>query len=209
MKQKHLLSLLQQGMTTVQVTFLAPRPGAKTGGMPPPAPMPMAPAGSWSPPRQTMPWEEAPPPAVQTYTYKAPIGLLRAGDTVVVADAHSPYGLALGNVHAVDPVARIDVDADFDYKWIVQRVDTTEYEQHVHEERNFADTMQAVEATRQREELMQTMANHLPQGSQAREQFDAAIAQFSVSRVTLAKDADALATADKARQDGFVGMACK
>jgi hypothetical protein len=212
MKQKHLLSLLQQGMTTVQVEFLQGRPGGA------PAPLQPMPA---QPPRNDVPWSQhtsrtpqpwdTPTPPAKVYTYKAPIGLLADGDIVVVQDDKSPYGLALGRVHHVDSVARIDVDADFDYKWVVSKVDTTAYAKRVQEERAFADTMQAVEATRQREQLVRTMTEHLPQGTEARAQFDAALAQFAAPSIAApASDAQDLEAGELARQGGFVGgMQCK
>jgi hypothetical protein len=109
------------------------------------------------------------------YTYKAR-GAIAVGDSVVV-EAHG--ALCIATVVGVDAAPRLDLDSDLDYKWIVQRVDRTEYDKAQYEEQEFADTLQHVEAIRQREELMNSMAAHLPPGTVARAMFDAAIARAS------------------------------
>jgi hypothetical protein len=59
----------------------------------------------------------------RTYTYKVPTTLdLEKGDVVVVQVGVD--GLVIGRVAEVHDVAMIDPEAEFDYRWIVQRVDT-------------------------------------------------------------------------------------
>jgi hypothetical protein len=85
MKTRHLVSLLQDGYTTVKISF------AKGSSL---------------------------------YTYKTHL-TLAIGDYVVV---DKRGGFSVGQVIIVDEHPTIDTDADFDYKWIVQKVDTTAYE---------------------------------------------------------------------------------
>jgi hypothetical protein len=170
MKQKHLVSLLQKGFTTIQVQFPHGDPSEApkvTMAMPPMAPTP------WSEPHPTHRTAQQPRPRVFAFTYKAKLPAPAVGDQVLVDTSNQ--GLVVANVVGVDPVPRIDMDADFDYKWIVQRVDRTEYDAAVAQELAFADTLQAVEAEKQREEMVASFQARLPEGSAARSLFDRAL----------------------------------
>lgn len=208
MKQKHLLSLLQTGMTTIQVVFPE---GNREGYDAPPAPV----RASVRAPSQPMPGGMRQPawaahtepmrPAQQMYTYKAPLEAdVQPGDSVVVDSPR--FGLAIVTVMSVDPVPRIDPDADFDYKWIVQKIDRSGYDKRVMDEQDFGDTLQAVEVQRQREQLLETMSEHLPANSQARAMFDAAIAKVTTAPV-IAAPAPAAPSAPAAPESD--GMQCK
>lgn len=173
MKQKHLLSLLQTGFTTIHVVFdnehipATPAPTAHNSGQvrQPWAEPPVTPSARWT-------------PEVRKYTYKADLAdNLQQGDAVVVESPKA--GLVIARVVAVDPTPRIDVDADFDYKWIVQKVDRTAYDKRNMGEREFQDTLQEVERVKQREILVRSMAENLPAGTEARRMFDEAIAMVS------------------------------
>jgi hypothetical protein len=173
MKQKHVLSLLQTGYTTVNVYFAdhkEQRPAAPRGAAP--APWASEPAQAWQQPQA---------PAPRTYTYKTKDMDLKPGDRVIVESPQSNTGLTIAVVHSIDPAPRIDVDADFDYKWIVQRVDMAPYNAILEAEAKFNDTLQEVERTHQREILLGKMTEHLPPNSQARTLFDAAVASFSAA----------------------------
>jgi hypothetical protein len=138
MKQRHLLALIQNGYTTVQVRF-----------------------------------DNTP----KTYTYKAR-GHIEVGDCVIVDTPRN--GLTLAHVVGVDKLPRIDIDADFTYKWIVQRVDRTEYDRTMEQEKAFMDTLQEIERVRQRDLLMQSFRDHLPEGSAARQLFDSAVSTITL-----------------------------
>lgn len=106
------------------------------------------------------------------YTYKAR-GQIIADDYVVV---NSPSkGLVICKVVGVDKTPRIDIDADFTYQWIVQKVDTTEYNRVKEQEREFMDTLLEIERARQKDILMNSFCEHLPEGSSARVLFDNAV----------------------------------
>lgn len=94
---------------------------------------------------------------------------LKVDDHVVI---DSPRGLAVARVVSIDASAQIDVDADFDYRWAVQRVDTSAYDARVAKEQSFSGMMLDVERTRQREALLEDMRKHLPEGSAARALFE-------------------------------------
>ena len=157
MKNRHLFALLDTSYTTVGVAFLnqaeqyVQAPAAPQRGK-----MPQAPA-----------WGDS---EGSGYTYKAPKTMdLKVGDLVVV---ESKYGICLANVVRVDLDPVIDLDADFDYKWIAQRVDFTAYNELVLNEQTFNANMIEVERVKQRESLLDSFRNSLPEGSAARELFE-------------------------------------
>jgi len=57
----------------------------------------------------------------QLYTYRTPI-VLSPKDTVVIP---TPRGYDLAKVHSMEDNPKLDVP--YEYKWIVQKVDFTEY----------------------------------------------------------------------------------
>ena len=62
----------------------------------------------------------------KSYTYKTRISDIEEGDFVVVLGAKE---LTIGEVIKVDDVPNIDPNADFKYKWVVQKVDTGIFDQ--------------------------------------------------------------------------------
>lgn len=139
MKQRHIISLLQTGFTTIHCSFPA-RLHSNCG-------------------------------TEKTYAYKAS-GWIEPGDHVVVEREGI---LSIAVVKVVDKVAQIDPDADFAYKWIVQKVDQTEYLKIQAEERAFNDALQAIEQERLRETILERFTASLPAGSKARGMFDTAL----------------------------------
>lgn len=208
MKQKHLLSLLQSGMTTVEVAFSV---GPNTAGHSlPPAPMGHEYAQPMPDPRgQKKGWGQPQRPEwagdIKTYTYKAPAGQLKSGDHVVVERNDAFY---IGLVVTVHDQPRIDTDADFDYKWIVQRVDREGYDANVEKERKFMQAVQEAEREHQRQQLVNKMMEHLPADSDARRMFDAAVAEYKDKTVMLEAPVASPAPSEPA-QDNNLGMACK
>ena len=160
MKQKHMFSLLDNTYTTVKVVFgdvgqdpnyyadkdLHGRP--KRVGEP---------SRGWN-------------SDATSYTYKVPLAWgVNAGDELLV---ESKRGLAIVTVVTVDAMPDIDVDANFDYKWAVQRIDRTEYNTLVEREKNFGNAMVEIERVKQRESLLESFRNSLPEGSAARTLFE-------------------------------------
>ncbi len=143
MKSRHLLALLQTGFTTIQVEFVEGEVKLNT--------------------EQRY--------IKKQYTYKA-----RLDDNLVVDDyavVMSPTrGLALVQVKQVDKVPKIDVDAPWTYKWIVQKVDLASYNAILAQEQQFEEAMLEVERTQQREALLKQYTEGFPEGSQARQLFE-------------------------------------
>lgn len=108
------------------------------------------------------------------YTYKALLeDKVKEGDYVVV-DTPSA-GLQLCEVHHVDRVPNIDVDADFDYKWIVQKVDRSKYDERIEREEQFHLAMQEVEREKKRAELRQHFLADIGEDSVAKRILEGAI----------------------------------
>lgn len=109
MKHRHLIALLQEGYTTIQVVFNDDVRGRS-----------------------------------KPYTYKAPLSAgVEVGDRVVV-DSPSK-GLVVVEVVGTDKAPRIDLDADFTYKWIVQKVELKAYEEQLEREAKAMDALQEVD----------------------------------------------------------------
>ncbi len=163
MKQNHLLSLLQKDFVTIHVAFRSDIDAATN------QPTQVAFDTSRKPRTDIKP---------RTYTYKAPITDGIKADDFVVVD-HPKGGPMVAMVYGVDTFADINPDADFEYKWIVCKVDRTAYEARQAREKEFLASMQHVEREAQRAELIEKFAKHLPEGSEARAKYNAAVASVN------------------------------
>ncbi len=164
LKPKHLLSLLQSGFTTIQVQF------------PPDLVQGAAPAGIERHDRNSGITTRHAVPDAKQYTYKIE-GSCEVGDTVIV---DSPYsGLTCVKVVNVDDEPRIDLNAEFTYKWVVQRVDTSAYRERLDKEEAFLKQIEGVQRTAMRDQLLRQHAETFPVGSVAREEFDKAMNAFN------------------------------
>lgn len=101
---------------------------------------------------------------------------VQEGDLLVVPTRGT---VGFGNVVKVDAEPEIDVDADFTYKWAVQRVDFEYHNELVANEKKFADTLQEVERVKQRESLLTSFRESLPEGSAARTLFEQTTASLA------------------------------
>ena len=133
MQNKHILSLLQTGYTTVQARF-------QSSG--------------------------------RLYTYKAKKDQVKKGDHAVV---NAPGGLAIVEIIKVDKAPCINVDAPYNYKWLVQKVDLSEYNQVVALEVEFNEVIAEVERERKKEELLNSFNKYLKPGTKAHTMFNKAI----------------------------------
>lgn len=114
---------------------------------------------------------------VREYTYKAPLDMeLKEGDLALVMSPNT--GISVVEVVTIHSTPKIDLDASFEYKWIVQKVDLTGYNARLKAEEDFKEVLLEIERTRQREILLQEFKNNLPEGSQARIMFDKAVTPF-------------------------------
>jgi len=115
------------------------------------------------------------------YTYKAKKSLgLQVGQTVMVERDDM---LAFATVVKVHDVPEIDLDAPFDYKWIVNKVDRAEYDRTLVEEANFMQLARAAEREHQRELLKGKFMEHLPADSIGRKLFDEAVAKLQAGQL--------------------------
>lgn len=164
MRQRQMFNLLDQGYKTIRVVF-------SDGPYSPQAPAQSRSGAPMPPPAPRAAWDDTGDSPVG-YIYKAPIDTkLTAGESYVVVN--SPHGgLKVAQVVQVHARPEIDFDGDTDYKWIVQAIDLSEYNANVERERNFNDAMVEVERERQRENVMESFRNKLPEGSHARQMFD-------------------------------------
>jgi hypothetical protein len=136
-KQRHLMGLLQDMMTTAQVVFSGTE---------------------------------------RQYTYKVPKAWnLQAGQSVVVDSPHN--GLTTAVVVSVDKTPRLDENASFVYKWAVQKVDRSWYDEQLAREQLFLEQLDEVERQHKRQETLRK-ANEVLGGdfSEASLAFKAAVA---------------------------------
>lgn len=186
MKTKHLVSLLQDNFVTVSVVFNSDRnqaapvapplahvsPKHQTKQTPPPA---------WAQELQAEDqWGERPRHgAQQAYIYKAvKTDQYKAGDFVVIEDPQRV--LKIAEIVEVHEHAQIDYDSDYDYKWIVQRVDLTSYANVLKAEQTFKAGMVEVQRITERNKLIaEYKANYLPTDPEAQRVFENATKAIS------------------------------
>ena len=82
------------------------------------------------------------PPFTQVYTYKAKKGMYKPGDLAVVKRGTS-YKVVM--VVSIDPLPVIDPSAPYDYQWLVQRIDLTDYDKAVAAEQTLVDYLAKVQ----------------------------------------------------------------
>lgn len=107
----------------------------------------------------------------KTYTYKAPNNLkIAIGDKVVVK-----VGDELKIVTVVKVGEPFDLNADFDYKPIVQKIDTTIYDALMDQEAKVRELILEAETKHQTELALSAYKSVFPEGSEARIAFDRAV----------------------------------
>lgn len=174
MKQKHMFALLDQSFMTVRVSFDAPFV------------LDMLPPGNYdfeiesaeilheySGRRGSTPHIQMTGRVLRekTYVYKVPRAWdVKQGDHLVVLSPQN--GLKVVQVCHVDESPDIDLDANFDYKWAVSKVDLTEFRELTEKEKKFNDALVEVERVKQRESLVKSFLDNLPEGSEARKLFE-------------------------------------
>lgn len=156
MKQKHMFSLLDQTYTTVRVQFPSYNPDDRYE------------EGHKAPKLKGAPWQDT--PSAQGYIYKVPLAWDLQVDDELIVDTSA--GLIMTTVVRVDDVPEIDVDANFDYKWAVQKVDRTEYNALVDKEKRFSSSLQEIERVKHRDAIVASFRESLPEGTEARRLFE-------------------------------------
>jgi hypothetical protein len=92
-------------------------------------------------------------PGGKLYTYKVPTRWgVKAGDELVV---DTPvHGMQVAAVVSVDPVPAFDTDAEFTYKWAVQKVDRSGYDAQLKREALFLEQLAVVERAHVRQDTL-------------------------------------------------------
>lgn len=112
----------------------------------------------------------------QIYTYKVPNSVkLEKDDHVVTRRAGTKAGYGVAKVVRIDEVPQIDLDAPYEYAWIVQRVDATGYDAQLELEDTLKKELHQVEVAHQRHTLVEKMSKHLEPDSPAKKLFDSIV----------------------------------
>jgi len=111
MKNKHLITLLQDNYTTVKAVF--------AGGE-------------------------------KEYTFKSDIDF--EDDDLAVVHVNGIFKIV--RIVSTDGIPDIDLDAEFEYKWIVQKIDRTEYHRKMELEKEAHHKLMMLEKASQRERLL-------------------------------------------------------
>lgn len=93
------------------------------------------------------------------YTYKSLIPDLEAGDTVIVESPSE--GLVTVVVHSVHKLHELALKADIHYKWIVQKVDLTEYERVQSAEAEAQKVINNAQTKKLHEEMRENLKDQL------------------------------------------------
>lgn len=169
---RHVLALLQTGYTTIRVVFDSPN-GTQDAAY---TAQPWDGEGVRPSQRQRGATHMSMPEVEKAYTYKAKLtDNLQINDRVIL---DAPRGLAIGTVVQVDAEPVIDLNATFEYKWIVGKVDLDGYRQLMEQEAKFMQLVTEAERVRQREQLLEQFKTTLPQSGEARKLFDEALGLF-------------------------------
>lgn len=87
----------------------------------------------------------------------------------------------VGNVWQIHKSAEIDFDAKFAYKWVVQAVDTSEYDNHMAQERAFKVALVEAEKAQQREAIRASILNSIPPNTEGYKLFEQALQAIQVT----------------------------
>jgi hypothetical protein len=108
---------------------------------------------------------------VRVYKVKKSWGV-KQGDQLIVDTSR---GTVIVGVGKVDENPIIDVEAHFEYKWAIGKVDRTEYDAQQVKDEEFRAAMKNVELLSKQEELLTNFRKALPEGTEGRAAFEIAI----------------------------------
>jgi len=94
------------------------------------------------------------------YTYKAKRGVYQAGDLAII-DNDGKYKFVV--VVSVDEVPNIDPSAAYDYKWLVQKLDTTGYKRALAAEETLMQHLRNAERTKLLAQVKEECLGVLPE----------------------------------------------
>jgi len=157
----HLVSLLQEGYTTIGVIFAADHPSYHEGRVTEP------PAAPWSQVGQ------ARNPMPQVYTYKCHFECVR-GDMVILPPSSEGKLPSIGTVVRIDEEPELNFEAGIEYKWAVGRVDMKAYTDILAREKDLIKMLRDNEKKVQRQKLLESYQLSLPDDPESRKIFDQA-----------------------------------
>lgn len=154
----HLVSLLQEGYTTVAVVF------QKVDDVD------IAPWGAGQSQQPQMPRN----PGVQ-YTYKCPldIGVVK-GDLVILPPSSAGKLPSIGTVVEVHGEPELNFESGIEYKWLIGKVDFTMYQDTLVKEQQIMSILRETERKKQRAALLEHYQLALPDDAEGRKIFDQA-----------------------------------
>jgi hypothetical protein len=91
----------------------------------------------------------------QSYTYKAPTKMGVAVGDMPVVPARKAFAIVW--VKSVDASPKINVEAPFEYKWVVQKVDMTAYVDQTERERQAAEAIEEAQRLKAQREALQAL----------------------------------------------------
>jgi hypothetical protein len=138
MKQSHIVSLLQTGYATVEVSYDFPN-GILTDNT------------------LCLPVNVG-----RFYTFKMLLNMAEAGDLIAVP--HDKKGVTIVQVTKVHDTPQIDLDADYDYKWAVCKLDLSAYDKLITVEQKALGQLRIVEADKRRTEVLEGLKNVMGDG---------------------------------------------
>lgn len=98
------------------------------------------------------------PSSSKRYTYKTTLNI-EAGDKVIVDSPRD--GMTVVDVVDVVPGIETDLQYSFNLKWIVQKVDTTHYEQALEMEAKLNTEFNKIKARKARQEMLESVTEQL------------------------------------------------
>lgn len=113
---------------------------------------------------------------IHTYKVKTPHSLV-AGEDSVVVKVGTEYRVA--QVIAVHDEPQIDTESSTEYQWIVQKVDSKDYEAVLKKEELFIETLQSVEKAKKRAEVLEDFKKHMSISGEAVTLLDDAVKQLN------------------------------
>lgn len=158
----HLVSLLQEGYTTVAVAFSADRSA------------PVQPQDG----SIRAPWaqDRAYPPNAgeKLYTYKCQFKDVKVGDLVIVPPSSEGKLPSIATVREVHSEPQLNFESGVEYKWLVGIVDTQAYADIIEKEKKMMSVLREAEKQKQRKELLDAYQLSLPSDPESRKLFDEA-----------------------------------
>ena len=116
--------------------------------------------------------------SAQRYVYKAKLKEdIKKGDQVIVDSPKT--GLTIVEVVNVHAVPKVDLDTSFTYKWVVQKVDRTEYDKTLAKEEEFLIVMDRLEQISRRESELDKFRQSLSKNNEVLKVFELAIAKVT------------------------------